>query len=350
VNQIAKTATRFLEAQQDFVLATIVSRQGSAPRTAGTRMIVGRDGRAIGTVGGGSLEARVIQTAGQVLSSRRPLLLSFDMTPAELAAMDMICGGQLEVLLEVIEPGSTAATVFKGRSDLQATPGPYLFLTVVHLAEGDVKGVDHCLLKNRRPVYGHLPLDDETLEKLIREHSDAVSLRTVPLDDTLILVEPVLPVETVLVFGAGHVAQPTAQLAALVGFRVQVADDRAEFANRDRFPMAWEIRVIKNFESALEGLVIDNRSFIVILTRGHLHDQTVLAQALVTDAGYIGMIGSRRKRDHIYGTLLKHGFTEADLNRVHCPIGLDIDAETPEEIALSIVAELVQVRAQRHRS
>jgi xanthine dehydrogenase accessory factor len=103
---------------------------------------------------------------------------------------------------------------------------------------------------------------------------------------------------------------------------------------------------VTDFDAALAGLDIDRRAFIVIVTRGHLHDKTVLMQALHTEAAYIGMIGSRRKRDHIFSALLKQGFTAADMKRVHSPIGLDIRAETPEEIALSIVAEMVQVRAQ----
>jgi xanthine dehydrogenase accessory factor len=166
----------------------------------------------------------------------------------------------------------------------------------------------------------------------------------------LILIEPVLPADTVFLFGAGHVAQPTARLAAFVGFRVRVVDDRAEFANAERFPEAEEVRVATDFDSALKGFAIDRSAFIVIVTRGHLHDKTVLMQALRTEAAYIGMIGSRRKRDHIFNASLKQDFTEADLKRVHSPIGLDIGAETPEEIALSIVAELVHARAQGRRA
>jgi xanthine dehydrogenase accessory factor len=131
----------------------------------------------------------------------------------------------------------------------------------------------------------------------------------------------------------------------MVDFRTVVIDDRAEYANAERFARADRINVVPSFHQAFDGLDIDRDSFLVILTRGHLHDKTVLEQALKTDAGYIGMIGSRRKRDLIYRELLDKGFTSEDLGRVHAPIGLAIDAETPEEIAVSIVAELIQVRA-----
>jgi xanthine dehydrogenase accessory factor len=130
----------------------------------------------------------------------------------------------------------------------------------------------------------------------------------------------------------------------MAGFRVEVLDDRAEFARSDRFPEASGVHVLPSFYQAMTGFPIDSAAHIVIVTRGHLHDKTVLAQALKTPADYIGMIGSRRKRDTIYKELRKEGFSDADLARVHCPIGLDIGAETPEEIAVSIVAEMISVR------
>ena len=350
MNLIAEAAGRLVDDHLEFALATIVSRRGSTPRLAGTRMIITGTGQTIGTIGGGMLEARVIQKADKVLSTRRPLLMPFDMKPSDLAAMDMICGGRLEVLLEFVDPGSPAAVVLKGWRDAQDTPESCSFLTVLRFAGEKVADIGHCLLKNQRVVCGDSTLDAATLAKLVREHSAAGCLRTVALGETLILFDPVLPADTVVLFGAGHVAQPTARLAAFVGFRVRVVDDRAEFANAERFPQAEEIRVVADFDAALPGMALERGAFVVIVTRGHLHDQTVLMQALRTEAAYIGMIGSRGKRDHIFNALLKKGFTAADLKRVHSPIGLDINAETPEEIALSIVAELVQVRAKGRRA
>lgn len=146
-------------------------------------------------------------------------------------------------------------------------------------------------------------------------------------------------------FGAGHVARQTALLAALVDFRVTVLDDRKEFANPERFPDAEEVRVLESFETAMQDLPIPAGSFLLILTRGHSHDRTVLAQALQTEAGYIGMIGSRNKRNTIYSSLLAEGFSQKDLDRVFCPVGLEIQAESPSEIGISIVAQLIQQRA-----
>ena len=160
-------------------------------------------------------------------------------------------------------------------------------------------------------------------------------------------VEAALPSETVYLFGAGHVSQQVALVAALVNFKTVVLDDRAEFANQERFPKADEVIVAPSFNQAFTGLEIDYDSYLVIVTRGHVNDKVVLAQALRSKAGYIGMIGSRRKRDMVYQELLKEGFTQEDINRVHSPIGLNIGGETPEEIAVSIVAELIQVRSAR---
>jgi xanthine dehydrogenase accessory factor len=350
MKSIAEAADRFIDNQQEFVLATIVSRHGSTPRTAGTRMIVSREGRGVGTIGGGLLEARVMKKAGEVFSTRRSEVIPFDLSHTEVAGMDMICGGQLEVLLEFISPSGPAAEVFKRWREALSIADPCLFLAVLQFSGRQVDRIDHCLVKAGQVVCGNCPLKPPALQELVRAHSGATCMRTVSMGEAMIVIDPVLKAETVYLFGAGHVAQPTARLAAFVGFRVRVVDDRTEFANAERFPEAEEVRVATDFDSALKGFAIDRSAFIVIVTRGHLHDQTVLMQALRTEAAYIGMIGSRRKRDHIFNALLKQGFTEADLKRVHSPIGLDIDAETPEEIALSIVAELVHARAQGRRA
>jgi xanthine dehydrogenase accessory factor len=136
-------------------------------------------------------------------------------------------------------------------------------------------------------------------------------------------------------------------MAALAGFRVVVIDDRAEFANAERFPDADEVCIIADFSRALDGLAIDADSYIVIVTRGHAFDRVVLEAALKTDAGYIGMISSRRKRDAIYAALTAEGISIEALARIHSPIGLPIGGETPEEIAVSIVAELISERYKK---
>jgi xanthine dehydrogenase accessory factor len=128
-----------------------------------------------------------------------------------------------------------------------------------------------------------------------------------------------------------------------------VLDDREEYANRGRFAEQAQVIVLKSFDNCFDGLQLDGNSYVVIVTRGHAYDKTVLAQALHTKAGYIGMIGSNRKRDAIYKALLAEGFTAEQLKTVHCPIGLKIETETPAEIAVSIVGELIEKRAQKRK-
>jgi xanthine dehydrogenase accessory factor len=206
--------------------------------------------------------------------------------------------------------------------------------------------ITHGFLRDGQAICGDLQIDENVRQAINQDRDRTPTLQTVTLRDALTLIQPVGPSETVFIFGAGHVAKPTAGLAKLVGFRVWVVDDRPEFANADRFPEADDLRVVRRFEAALDRLPIDPRAYLVIVTRGHLHDLTVLRQALRTPAGYIGMIGSQHKRKQVFDALSREGFSERDLNRVHCPIGIDIGAESCEEITVSIVAELVQARAR----
>jgi len=212
----------------------------------------------------------------------------------------------------------------------------------VRCAGEEIAQLDFALAQSDGRLLGRLPLSAAALETALLSGRASSVMQSLCLEDYDLLVEPIRKPNTAYLLGAGHVALPTAHMAALVGFRVVVLDDREAFANTARFPEAHAVRVLADFERPFEGLQVDRDSFIVIVTRGHLHDKTALAQALKTDAAYIGMIGSRRKRDQIFKRLLAEGFSEADLRRVHSPIGLNIGAETPEEIAVSIVAEMIE--------
>ena len=158
-----------------------------------------------------------------------------------------------------------------------------------------------------------------------------------------VLLEPIFAEPTVYIFGAGHVSQQLAPLAKKVHFKVVVIDDREMFANRERFPDVDEV-IVSEFERCFDQLNIDDSSYIVIVTRGHLYDGFVLEQAVKTNARYIGMIGSKKKIQTLYQTFDGEGVSKETLNRVYAPIGLDINSETPEEIAVSIVAQLIKVR------
>jgi xanthine dehydrogenase accessory factor len=341
---IVETAVDLLRQNQGIVLAVIISSQGSSPRMAGTRMLVAEDGHIFGTIGGGLLEARAIQTALEMHGGAPGRILTFDLTNEDAAAMEMICGGRVRVFLDRILPTEKNKVLFARWHGAMSRGKKMILATTGAIADDTVEEVSHTLLDNAGEIAGQLPLSPESIERLAESVAGSEGITVQTTEDFLVVFDPGQPRPTLYLFGAGHVARPTAELAVVAGFRVEVLDDRAEFAEAGRFPGASAVHVLSDFDHAAAGLSIDANDHIVIVTRGHLHDKTVLAQALKTPAAYIGMIGSRRKRDTIYRELLEEGFSDADLARVHCPIGMDIGAETPEEIGVSIVAEMISLR------
>ena len=160
-----------------------------------------------------------------------------------------------------------------------------------------------------------------------------------------IYIEPILPTPTVFIFGGGHISLFVSKISAMAGFQVAVIDDRARFANQERFPEAGQV-IAEEFFLAFPQLKVNRSSYLVIVTRGHAYDQEVLEWALNTEARYIGMIGSKKKIQTVYKNLEAQGTAREKLQRVHAPIGLEIGALTPEEIAVSIVGQMIQVRRE----
>ena len=297
-------------------------------------------------IGGGILEAKVIEKAVEIMSNTGPSsFVPFDLSYGDTASMDMICGGQATIFVDLIVPSYENAGVFeRWRQALEKRERSFL-ITTVSGSEKRIDSVTHCVIDPGGNVFGPFPLSSDALDRIKSEAGKSKFMQVLSFEGAIAIVEPAARPKNAFFFGAGHVAQPTVHIASLVGFRTCVLDDRAEFANRRRFPEADEIHILESFETALDPVSVGPESFVVIFTRGHLHDRTVLAQALKTDAVYIGMIGSEKKRDVICKALLNSGFAQKDIDRVHSPIGLAIGAQTPEEIAVSIVAEMIQVRA-----
>lgn len=161
--------------------------------------------------------------------------------------------------------------------------------------------------------------------------------------DTEIFIEPILSPPTLYIFGGGHISLPLAKIGKLLGFKIAVIDDRSEFASPQRFPDA-ELTLVEDFNKVFPKLKIDKSSYIVIITHGHKGDEAALEGAVATKAKYIGMIGSKSKTKAVFSRLLAKGVSQELIDKVHAPIGLEIYAQTPEEIALSIMAEIVKVR------
>lgn len=334
-----------LSTGESFVSATILSRSGSAPRSAGTRMVVRSDASILGTIGGGILEAKVQGLAAEVFQHRRPLIKEFVLSSEDASRMGMICGGQVDVLIHFVD-ASVPIYLELHRAlcgAVKSRKRAWLITEIPHDRTGG-EVVAHHFFKSSGEHVGEL--EESRAQRLITL-AGSREPEVVSDEGRRFFVEPLCCEGSVYIFGAGHVSQNLAHLTGLVGFRTVVLDDREEFANRDRFKTVDEIVVLDSFENALKGLELDRHSYVVLVTRGHAHDKTLLAEALKTEAGYIGMIGSRRKRDAIYDALQKEGFPAGAFERVYSPIGLNIGAETPEEIAVSIVAELIQARAER---
>jgi xanthine dehydrogenase accessory factor len=235
-------------------LVTVISTEGSTPQKAGAKMVVHADGRIVGTIGGGCVEAEMTWRARQAIEERRPQTASYELTAEQAGEDGLICGGRMEVFIEPIE----------------GTP-------------------------------------------------------------------------TLCLFGAGHVAQPLARMAKAAGFRVEVADDRVKFANRERFPDADAV-LVEEFTAAASRMTLGPNSYAVVVTRGHKGDEEALFSCLGKGLRYLGLLASRPKFVHIASALEERGVSPEVLATIHSPLGLQIGAVTPEEIAVSVLAEMIAVR------
>jgi len=348
MKRLYRSMLELLQQGESFALATIFDKSGSAPRTEGAKMVVRADGSIIGTIGGGRLEASAIDLAKVTIPAKKTVIQSFNLTSKDAAASDMICGGAGEILVDFInahDPNNLK--IYAEAAEIVAANKKGWLITILGKTV-ETTGISRqqCLVRPDKTLIGSVTCNPYLLEKLIAGPAK-ISLHSEAFDEHRFLVEPLRQGGTVYIFGAGHVSQRIAPLAESVGFRTIIMDDRADYANRERFPEPIEARVIDSFKK-LPDLGIDGDSYLVIVTRGHLFDKDVLEQVLRSNAAYIGMIGSRSKRDLVYEEIISHGFTKEELERVYSPIGTNIGAETPEELALSIVGELVKVRSEKN--
>ncbi len=336
--------------KENFVVATLFDKTGSAPRSDGAKMIVRADGSIIGTIGGGRLEAEAIELAKKMIPQQKSVIQLFDLTGKDAAESDMICGGKGEILIDFIDAADEInLAIYSAVVEIIENRGKGFLVTILDNPSAGKQGINRqqCLVKPDKTMVGRVNCDPKLMNELINGPAK-VTLHSEVYDNKRFLVEPLREGGTVIIFGAGHVSQKIAPLSEGVGFRTVVLDDRTEYANRERFPAPVEIRVIDDFKK-LPDLGVDGNSYLVIVTRGHMFDKDVLEQILRSGAAYIGMIGSRIKRDLIYKELISRGFTQDELARVYSPIGTAILAETPEELGISIVGELIKVRAEKYK-
>ena len=340
-----------LEKKEKVALATLIARMGSAPRAVGAKYLIKGDGTSVGSIGGGCVEAEVWQEAQKVMEIREGRILHFELTSEQLAEGGLICGGNINIFLEPLR--EEFLNIYQEAARIKQKGGSAILATLISLDGTFPKGEGaKALMKTSGEkvgfLLGGLESQNKILsegEKSLKERKPKVLFSSYEGIKTEILLEPVFSEPTVYLFGGGHVSEQVAPLAKRVHFKVVVIDDREMFANQERFPEADEV-IVSEFEKCFDRLNIDDSSYIVIVTRGHLYDGFVLEQAVKSDARYIGMIGSKKKIKTLYQNLMQKGMTKETLNRVHAPIGIDINSETPEEIAVSIVAELIKVRGE----
>ena len=335
------------------VLASPLWSQGSVPFSRQAKLLVRDDGSILGTVGGGALEAAVLDAAPEVLKEDRARVLEFSLSEREAAAGGMICGGRCAILLEPLSP-ARSREVFAAASQAAAQCEPIILITLL-----PEPGPAAPPLTESQPIKLALtcqaaligstgdPDLDATLVGLAEQARSEERPRFVE-QPVPAHIDPLLPRPALFIFGAGHLAVPLAMIADLVGFRVVVVDDREEFATPQRFPWAEQVLVGSVSEVFAHPLIGPDspggQTYIVAITRGHALDEEVVAHALRTPARYIGMVGSKRKVASVRARLRGRGFSDQDLQRLYAPIGLDIGSDTVEEIAVSIAAELIAVR------
>lgn len=300
-------------------LAVVIARSGSAPQVPGAKSLFLRDGRILGTIGGGCLEAECRRLGLEAMTTRKIVLREFRLDDDFGWDDGLICGGRVQVLL--LPNADDYVAAFE-----QALTGETGVLRY-DLASGQVS---------------FLPAD-ETEDEVARL---ALTRRREALSETA-FYEPILAPERLVIFGAGHIGREIARLGKFLGFHVTVVDDRADLLTEAAFPDCDE-RVVALPERYAADLQTDEDTYLCVVTRGHRNDARVLRELVGRPRAYLGMIGSRRKREVIRKEMIGEGIcTAEEFGAVQSPMGLDIGAESVEEIAISIAAELVRVRAER---
>lgn len=329
------------------VYCAVVETRGSTPQKAGAAMLVFPDGTQAGTLGGGCVEAEVKRRALLGLSDGgRPAVLTFTLDDDYGWDDGLICGGRMTVLAHPLKGDNLRfdwdAGYYRRLRDLAERGSGFTEVVVIGEAGGLPVGDRYLFDAAGQPV-GHLA--DRPAWDAVSAHLRPLSENPRPATRSGIAYLPARPRVTLLLVGGGHVGQAVARLAADVGFDIWVLDDRDRFVGPERFPAASR-RLVGNIGDVLRDLspALTPSTYAVILTRGHSHDEEALYHLAGTACGYVGMIGSKRKIRMIFEDLAAKGVNEADLERVHAPLGYDIGSQTVPEIAVSIVAELIACR------
>ena len=316
---------------EPLAVVTIIHFHGSAPRGTGAWMAVYKDGTTIGTVGGGAMEYDAQQEAKKLYETRTSFMKEYILRPNEAGDLGMVCGGNAMLYFQYLSPDN-----------------PQTENLIEELGRAYKSNEDAWLLTSwEKPAVFEMAVVNERIKETMPYNLELFQKesRLLKKNNICFLSRPLLLNERVYVFGGGHIAKELVPVLSHLDFKCVVIDDREAFANKEAFPDADEV-FVSDFKNISTFLKIGPSDYVVIMTRGHQNDYLVEAQVLKTKAHYIGVIGSRKKTAVVNEKLMRiDGFTQERLNMVYTPIGKAIKAKTPAEIAISIAAELIEVRA-----
>jgi xanthine dehydrogenase accessory factor len=349
MNSIYDELAECLRSGVTVAVATVIDVRGSVPREVGAKMIIHPLGRHFGTVGGGCGEADVIRAALEVIQTGQPTIVHVDLTEDVSMQALGVCGGIMEVFVERVPPDSRESAVpavdrVAALRESVSNREPVALATVLRGPDAGRQAV----VWLGRPPLGVLGAGPEA-ERALADAQQALRdrqhrLLRYPDTDSSVFVEVERRAPELVIVGAGHIAVPLSRMASLCDFSVTVLDDRPSFADPVRFPEARRV-IAASLRETIRELSIDADTFIVLVTRGHAHDVDCLLEVLDRPAGYIGMIGSQRRVDAVFQLLEgEMGIDPVRFERVYAPIGIAIGAHTPAEIAVCILAELINVQ------
>ena len=348
MESVFKAAVQELDDDNPMVVATVVRTSGSTPQKSGAKLLVRQDGSGVGTLGGGCVEGDIWFAAQELLKRGGDAEMRDYQLNEDLAAQDgLVCGGTMYFLIDPIRDSDPYRDFAAQAVDAYAGGPPMAIVNVVAASKdsGAVVGAK-MLVRENSDTQGSI--GDAVLDAMsVAKARDLMAMGKndyLRFDDgTECYIEAYTTPPTLVLIGGGHVSKAIAPIAKSVGFRIFVFDDREQFSNPERFPEA-DITMVGDYRDGFDRLPVNANSFVVVATRGHQFDDAAVSGAIRTPASYVGLLGSKRKTILIFEELIRNGFDPEQLRRINAPIGLDIGGRTPEEIALSVMSEVVAFR------
>ena len=348
MREVFHEAANELGKEKPVVVATVIRTKGSTPQKPGAKLLVRDDGTGVGTLGGGCVEGDIWFAAKQLLKRGGGAQFQEYELNEDLAAQEgLVCGGTMYFLIDPVYSPEGYLSFAREIDDAYAGRGDVALANLIRPAPGTDAPLGAKLFVRgdgtTEGTLGEPSLDREAADKAHGLMVHGSNEYVIKEDGTEYFIEAYTTPPQLVICGGGHVSKAIAPLAKTLGFHLFITDDREEFANAERFPEAERVIALRP-EEALPQLPINANTFIVVATRGHRYDNVALEAAARTPARYVGLMGSKRKTILIYEDLVRTGLPLERIKDIRSPIGLDIHARTPEEIAVSIMAEALMFR------